>query len=75
MDRCGRRTSSCGRRAACFFSCIVIVLGLLGYLSKLTALFAVNAYVIFFEFGLGPIMVSAVKCLIGVLDFGDRGLS
>jgi SP family facilitated glucose transporter-like MFS transporter 3 len=55
MDRCGRRTLILWSSGGMFFSCIVIVLSLLGYLGKLTALLAVNAYVIFFEFGLGPI--------------------
>jgi SP family facilitated glucose transporter-like MFS transporter 3 len=55
MDRCGRRTLILWSSGGMFLSCIVIVLSLLGYLGKLTALLAVNAYVIFFEFGLGPI--------------------
>lgn len=38
-----------------FLSCIVIVASLLGYFSNILALAAVNTYVIFFEFGLGPI--------------------
>jgi len=36
-------------------SCIVIVLNLLGFFNNMTALVAVNFYVISFEFGLGPI--------------------
>ena len=38
-----------------FFSCVLIVLALLGILSNMVALLAVNIYVIFFELGLGPV--------------------
>jgi SP family facilitated glucose transporter-like MFS transporter 3 len=55
MDRCGRKTLILWSSAGMFFSCIVIVLSLLGHLSNMFALVAVNVYVIFFEFGLGPI--------------------
>ena len=55
MDRCGRRTLILWSSGGMFFSCIIIVLSLLGYLSNMLALVAVNFYVIFFEFGLGPI--------------------
>jgi SP family facilitated glucose transporter-like MFS transporter 3 len=55
MDRCGRRTLILWSSAGMFLSCIVIVLSLLGYFNNILALVAVNAYVIFFEFGLGPI--------------------
>ncbi|KAL7562337.1 hypothetical protein ACA910_016400 [Epithemia clementina (nom. ined.)] len=55
MDRCGRRTLILWSAAGMFFSSCVIVATLLGYFEKLVALVAVNTYVIFFEFGLGPI--------------------
>mmetsp|Transcript_13997 Transcript_13997/g.25314 ORF Transcript_13997/g.25314 Transcript_13997/m.25314 type:complete len:698 (+) Transcript_13997:90-2183(+) len=55
MDRCGRRTLIMWSSAGMFLSCVVIVLSLLGYFSKMVALGAVAAYVSFFEIGLGPI--------------------
>lgn len=55
MDRCGRRTLILWSSAGMFLSCIIIVLSLLGYFSHIIALVAVNAFVTFFEFGLGPI--------------------
>jgi SP family facilitated glucose transporter-like MFS transporter 3 len=55
MDSCGRRTLILWSSGGMFFSCIVIVLSLLGYFSNILALIAVNAYVAFFEIGLGPI--------------------
>lgn len=36
-------------------SCIVITMGLVGVLGKLCALLAVNTFIMFFEFGLGPL--------------------
>jgi len=55
MDRVGRKTLILWSSGGMFFSCVVIVLSLLGYLNNILALVAVNTYVIFFEFGLGPI--------------------
>jgi SP family facilitated glucose transporter-like MFS transporter 3 len=55
MDSTGRRTLILWSSAGMFFSCVVIVLSLLGYLSNILALVAVNTYVSFFEIGLGPI--------------------
>jgi SP family facilitated glucose transporter-like MFS transporter 3 len=55
MDTCGRKTLILYSSGGMFLSCVVIVLSLLGYFGNMTALLAVNAYVIFFEFGLGPI--------------------
>jgi len=55
MDRCGRKTLILWSSGGMFVSCIVIVLSLLGFFNNMTALVAVNVYVIFFEFGLGPI--------------------
>jgi SP family facilitated glucose transporter-like MFS transporter 3 len=55
MDRCGRRTLILWSSGGMFVSCVVIVMSLLGYFGNGVALLAVNAYVIFFEFGLGPI--------------------
>ena len=55
MDKCGRKTLILWSSGGMFFSCIVIVASLLGFFNNIVALFAVNAYVIFFEFGLGPI--------------------
>ncbi|KAL7533654.1 hypothetical protein ACHAXR_005368 [Thalassiosira sp. AJA248-18] len=55
MDRCGRRTLLMWSSAGMFLSCVVIVLALLGYFSKMVALGAVASYVSFFEIGLGPI--------------------
>lgn len=55
MDSCGRRTLILWSTAGMFFSCVVIVASLLQYLSSVSALIAVNVYVVFFEIGLGPI--------------------
>jgi MFS transporter, SP family, solute carrier family 2 (facilitated glucose transporter), member 3 len=55
MDRCGRKTLILWSAGGMFLSCLVIVASLLGYFSNILALVAVNAYVIFFELGLGPI--------------------
>jgi SP family facilitated glucose transporter-like MFS transporter 3 len=55
MDSCGRRTLILWSSGGMFFSCVVIVLSLLGYFSNILALIAVNSYVAFFEIGLGPI--------------------
>ena len=55
MDSCGRRTLLLWSMFGMFCSCGVIVLSLLHYFSNITALVAVNVYVIFFEIGLGPI--------------------
>jgi SP family facilitated glucose transporter-like MFS transporter 3 len=55
MDSCGRRTLILWSSGGMFFSCVVIVLSLLGYFSNIMALVAVNVYVSFFEIGLGPI--------------------
>lgn len=55
MDRFGRRTLILCSSAGMFVSCIFIVLSLLGYFDHMVALAFVNIYVIFFEFGLGPI--------------------
>ena len=63
MDKCGRRTLIMWSSAGMFVSCIVIVLSLKGYFSKIVALGAVASYVSFFEIGLGPIPV----CLLIVL--------
>ena len=51
MDRCGRRTLILWSSGVMFLSCVFIVMSLLGYLGNMTALLAVNVYVIFFEFG------------------------
>jgi SP family facilitated glucose transporter-like MFS transporter 3 len=55
MDSCGRKTLILWSSGGMFLSCIVIVLSLLGHFSNILALVAVNAYVFFFEIGLGPI--------------------
>ena len=55
MDSCGRRSLLLWSAAGMFLSCGVIVVSLKGYFSNMTALVAVNVYVIFFEIGLGPI--------------------
>lgn len=55
MDSCGRRSLMLWSTGGMFLSCIVIVLSLLGYLSKILALVAVVTYVCCFEIGLGPI--------------------
>ena len=49
MDSFGRKTLILWSSAGMFFSCIFIVLSLLGYLNHVVALFAVNSYVAFFE--------------------------
>lgn len=55
MDRTGRRTLVMWSSGGMFFSCVVIVMALLGYFSKIVALGAVSVYVIFFAIGMGPI--------------------
>lgn len=55
MDTCGRRTLLLWSTAGMLLSCGVIVAALKGFFSNITALVAVNVYVIFFEIGLGPI--------------------
>ena len=55
MDSCGRKTLILWSSGGMFFSCVVIVLALLGYFNNIMALVAVNVYVSFFEIGLGPI--------------------
>ena len=55
MDTCGRRSLILWSSGGMFLSCVVIVMALKGFFSNLLALLAVNVYVIFFEFGLGPI--------------------
>ena len=55
MDNCGRRTLILYSSGGMFLSCIMIVLSLLGVFKNIVALFAVVAYVSFFEIGLGPI--------------------
>ena len=55
MDKCGRRILILYSSGGMFLSCIVIVLSLLGVFQNIIALLAVNAYVSFFEIGLGPI--------------------
>jgi len=55
MDKVGRKTLILWSSAGMLISCIVIVLSLLDYFNHIVALLAVNSYVIFFEFGLGPI--------------------
>jgi len=55
MDRCGRKTLILWSSGGMFLSCIFIVLALRGIVSKVIALVAINAYVIFFELGLGPV--------------------
>jgi MFS transporter, SP family, solute carrier family 2 (facilitated glucose transporter), member 3 len=55
MDRCGRRSLILWSSGGMFLSCIAIVVALLGYLNNMSALVAVNIYVVFFELGLGPI--------------------
>mmetsp|Transcript_36542 Transcript_36542/g.43661 ORF Transcript_36542/g.43661 Transcript_36542/m.43661 type:complete len:707 (+) Transcript_36542:90-2210(+) len=55
MDKFGRRTLLLWSTGGMLFSCVILVLSLLHYFSNMTALIAVNAYVSFFEIGLGPI--------------------
>jgi SP family facilitated glucose transporter-like MFS transporter 3 len=55
MDKCGRKTLLLWSSGGMFLSCVLIVLSLLGYFSKIWALIAVVLYVSFFEIGLGPI--------------------
>lgn len=55
MDSTGRRSLILWSSGGMFFSCLVIVLALLGVLNNIFALLAVNVYVFFFEIGLGPI--------------------
>mmetsp|Transcript_6860 Transcript_6860/g.12223 ORF Transcript_6860/g.12223 Transcript_6860/m.12223 type:complete len:714 (+) Transcript_6860:67-2208(+) len=60
MDRCGRRTLIMWSSIGMLFSCIFIVLSLLGFFGKMASLFWVAAYVMFYEIGLGPIPVLIV---------------
>ena len=55
MDSCGRKTLILWSSGGMFISCVAIVLSLLGYFNNMVALGGVNAYVSFFEIGLGPI--------------------
>jgi SP family facilitated glucose transporter-like MFS transporter 3 len=55
MDSHGRRTLILWSSGGMFVSCITIVLSQLGYFNNITALLAVNAFVAFYEIGLGPI--------------------
>lgn len=55
MDKVGRKTLILVSSAGMMLSCVVIVLSLLDVFGHILALVAVNVYVIFFEFGLGPI--------------------
>ena len=65
MDKCGRRSLILWSSGGMFFSCVVIVLSLLGYFSNILALVAVNVYVTFFELGLGPIPWLIVAEMVG----------
>jgi len=55
MDSVGRRTLILISSGGMFFCCILIVMALKGFFSHMMAVVAVNAYVTFFELGLGPI--------------------
>lgn len=55
MDKFGRRTLLLWSTGGMLVSCGMLVLSLLHYFSNITALISVNAYVAFFEIGLGPI--------------------
>jgi len=55
MDSCGRKTLLLWSCIGMLISCIIIMAALNGVFSSMVALIAVNTYVIFFEFGLGPI--------------------
>lgn len=55
MDSWGRKTLIVFSCLGMFLSCVVIVMALKGFFSKIIALIAVNVYVICFELGLGPI--------------------
>jgi len=55
MDSFGRRTLILWSSGGMLISCGFIVMSLRHYFSNITALIAVNSYVIFFEIGLGPI--------------------
>eukprot|EP00546_Thalassionema_frauenfeldii_P003309 CAMPEP_0178932078 /NCGR_PEP_ID=MMETSP0786-20121207/22372_1 /TAXON_ID=186022 /ORGANISM="Thalassionema frauenfeldii, Strain CCMP 1798" /LENGTH=611 /DNA_ID=CAMNT_0020609239 /DNA_START=298 /DNA_END=2133 /DNA_ORIENTATION=- len=55
MDKLSRKSILLTSTTGMFFSCIVIVLTLLGYLENIVALIAVNVYVVFFAIGMGPI--------------------
>ena len=53
MDRCGRKSLILWSSSGMFLSCVVVTLSLMGYLSNVMSLVAVNIYVTFFEIGLG----------------------
>jgi len=55
MDKFGRRTLLLWSIGGMLVSCVMLVLSLLHYFSNMMALLSVNAYVSFFEIGLGPI--------------------
>jgi SP family facilitated glucose transporter-like MFS transporter 3 len=55
MDKTGRKTLILWSSAGMFLSCIVVVVALLGLVNNMFAVLAVNAFVFFFEIGLGPI--------------------
>ena len=55
MDTTARRTLLLWSAGGMLFSTVLITLALLGFVRNFIALFAVMAYVTFFEIGLGPI--------------------
>lgn len=55
MDNTNRRTLLLWSSAGMFLACLLLTASALGYTHKSIALFAVMAYVTFFEIGLGPI--------------------
>lgn len=65
MDSCGRKRLLLWSSGGMFLSCVVIVLSLLGYFNNMTALVAVNVYVIFFEIGL----VCIVLCNLNLISW------
>ena len=61
IHSCGRKSLILWSSGGMFLSCVVTVLSLLGYFNNMLALLvAVNVYVIFFEFGLGRLIVAEI---------------
>ena len=65
MDRCGRKTLLLWSTGVMFLGCIFIVLSMLHVFPNIISLVAMNAYVIFFEIGLGPIPWLIVSEMFG----------
>jgi SP family facilitated glucose transporter-like MFS transporter 3 len=55
MDSCRRKSLILWSIGGMFFACLTVILSQMGLVGSSTALIAVNAYVAFYEIGIGPI--------------------